>query len=71
MKLLDTKKKKNNRMVVGALFDFMAYLTTRKGVIHIGSSEEVSPILDAFKEWCADRKLNPNDADVKNWESKI
>jgi len=71
MKIVNAKRKANSRMISGALFDFMGYLTTRKKVIHVGSSEEPSPILDAFKEWCNIRKLDAADPDVKNWESKV
>ena len=72
MKQINTKRIHNRRLVSGALFDFLAYLTSLKDPIIVGSSEDVLPALDSLVEWAKKRGLDiEDDPDINGWERKI
>ena len=71
MKGINTKRVNNRRMVSGALYDFLAYLTTLSPAISIGGNEDCSLALDKLIEWSNIRGLDMLDADVVNWNTKI
>jgi hypothetical protein len=71
MKNINTKRIHNRRMVSGALYDFLAYLTTLNPSIAIGGSEDCTLALDKLVEWAQIRGLDILDADVINWNTKI
>jgi hypothetical protein len=60
----------SDKVVSGALFDFMGRLTTLDEPIAVGGSEECSPILDVAEEWAEERGLDLGGADVTNWNDK-
>jgi len=68
VKLLDSR-------IVGALFDFMAWLTTRDSVLCLGSHESCGPAVDVLKDFCKMRNINIDNTDVqrdwKKWINKI
>jgi len=57
----------DNKIVAGAVFDFAAFLTTRKDVIHSGSSCNAAPMVVALKEWADLRKLPIDNPRVLDW----
>jgi len=71
MKHINTKRLHNNKMIAGALYDFLAYLTTLSPSISIGGNEDCTIPLDKLVEWAQLRGLNIRDADVVNWDTKI
>lgn len=60
----------NKRLIAGALFDFLGYLTTREGCLTLGSAHDATPALDMLKEWAKGRGLSLDDADVQNWQKQ-
>lgn len=59
--------------LLGAFFDFLAYLTSREEPIIVGTQHDCPPIIEAFNAWIATRNLNPDKytANVKNWHKNI
>ena len=53
--------------ISGAMFDFMGWLTTREGTLQIGSIHNVVPLIEAFTEWAKMRRLNTDNAQVREW----
>lgn len=54
----------------GALYDFMAYLTTREGSYTYGSGYEcATDLLNHFTDWAYERGLSPmpSEPDVQHW----
>ncbi len=62
-----------NSKVGGALFDFMAFLTTRYQPITLSRNHECSnEILAAFDEWCKTRNFSmPVEPDVQHWNESV
>jgi hypothetical protein len=54
-------------IIVGALFDFGGFLTTREQSMAVGSKELASPMADAIKEFAEKRGLSIDDAAVREW----
>ena len=72
MKSINTNRIRNRKIVSGALYDFLAYLTTLQNPIVLGASEEVGPALNVLAEWAQKRGLNINDnPDVMEWNKKV
>jgi hypothetical protein len=71
MKHINTKRLSNNRMISGAIYDFLGYLTTLSPPIVVGSSEDCTIPLDKFMEWAQERGLDIRNADVFDWTAKI
>lgn len=73
MKVLNNvpRKRHNQKMVSGAIYDFGAYLTTLNQSHTFGSTHNASPMVDLIKQWAAQRKLSLDGADVQDWEKNI
>jgi hypothetical protein len=72
MKNINVNKVKNRRLVSGALYDFVAYLTSLKNPIMIGGSEDCVPAVDALVEWAQSRGLDIDDnPDIAGWQGKV
>jgi hypothetical protein len=56
-------------IVAGALYDFLGYLTTRRTRITMSDRDEVGPAVDALVDWSKTRKINLDEARVKDWDS--
>jgi hypothetical protein len=57
----------NHAVIAGALFDFMAWLTTRDERLVLSSADEALPAVDAIKDFAKMRGLSLDDAMVQNW----
>lgn len=72
MKNINTKRIHNRRMVSGALYDFVAYLTSLEKPVTFGSSEDCLVAVDKLVEWAQLRGLNIDDEpDITNWDKKV
>ena len=60
-----------HNVVSGALYDFMAYLSTLPESVTMGASEHSAGLLDAFKEWSVKRGLDTGGADVEHWQDAL
>ena len=58
-------------MIAGALFDFMAWLTSRPKRIMLSSADDASPAVDAIKDFAKMRGLSLDDAQVQNWQAAL
>ena len=56
-------------VIVGALFDFMGWLTTRKERLVLSSVDNASPAADAIKAFAEMRGLSLDDARVQDWQN--
>lgn len=56
-----------NPKIVGAIYDFAGYLTTRPTAFKVGGNITVYKIHEHLKQWASNRELSLHDADVKNW----
>ena len=56
-------------VIAGALFDFMAWLTSRKERIVLSSADEASPAVDAIRDFAKMRGLSLDDAKVQDWNT--
>ena len=56
-------------VIVGALFDFMGWLTTRKDQLVLSSVDNASPAADAIKVFAEMRGLSLDDARVQDWQN--
>lgn len=59
-----------HEIVAGAVYSFASKLTTRKGVMTVGSACDAAPMGEAANEFCKTAGL-VGEPDVKGWESKI
>lgn len=41
-----------DHVILGALYDFMGFLTTRKEKLILSSSDDVAPAVEVIKEFC-------------------
>jgi archaellum component FlaC len=57
--------------VAGALYDFVAWLTTRDTTVVVGKNFPVYAISEAIQEWAAKRGLSLDNANVENWEERL
>lgn len=58
-------------MIAGALFDFMAWLTSRPKRIMLSSVDDASPAVDAIRDFAKLRGLSLDDACVLDWQDNI
>lgn len=58
-------------IIAGALFDFMAWLTSRPKRIMLSSADDASPAVDAIKDFAKMRGLSLDDAQVQNWQETL
>jgi len=56
-------------VIVGALFDFMGWLTSRKERIVLSSADNASPAVEAITEFAKMRGLSLADAKVTDWQN--
>jgi hypothetical protein len=71
-KNINTKRIHNRRMVSGALYDFVAYLTSLKEPIVLGSSEDCIPAIDKLVEWAQLRGLDIDDSpNINDWNKRV
>ena len=59
----------SHAVIAGALFDFMAWLTTRKERISLSAADEAGPAADAIKVFAEMRGLSLDDARVQDWQN--
>ena len=60
-----------HRVVAGALFDFMGWLTSRRERLVLSSTDDAAPAADAIKDFAELRGLSRNDAEVKEGQDNI
>ena len=58
-----------HRVVAGALFDFMGWLTSRRERLVLSSTDDAAPAADAIKDFAEMRGLSLNDAKVQDWNA--
>jgi len=56
-------------VIVGALFDFMGWLTSRKERLALSSVDDASPAVDAITDFAKMRGLSLDDARVLDWNT--
>jgi hypothetical protein len=61
----------NSRMVAGALFDFIGFLTSLEEEITFSSHHEVQPAISILQKFAYQHKLSLEEADVLYWQEKI
>lgn len=57
--------------VAGALFDFTAFLTSRKPRLVLGSEHDVTPAIGALREFAKLRNLSLDEAEVMRWAHEL
>ena len=55
-------------VIAGALFDFMAWLTSRPKRIILSSVDDASPAVDAIRDFAKMRGLSLDEAQVQTWQ---
>ena len=55
-------------VIAGALFDFMAWLTTRDERLVLSGADEAGPAVDAIRDFAKMRGLSLDDAKVQDWQ---
>ena len=55
-------------VIAGALFDFMAWLTTRDERLVLSGADEAGPAVDAIRDFAKMRSLSLDDAQVQDWQ---
>lgn len=65
------KERVPSNVVAGALFDLMAFLTTREKQITLSAADETPPALDALKEFFSQRELDYGEPDILNWHNRL
>lgn len=58
-------------VIAGALFDFMAWLTSRPKRIMLSSVDDALPAVDAIKDFAKLRGLSLDDVRVQTWQDSI
>lgn len=58
-------------VIAGALFDFMAWLTSRPKRIMLSSVDDASPAVDAIRDFAKLRGLSLDDARVQAWQDVL
>ncbi len=59
----------SHAVIAGALFDFMAWLTTRKERLVLSSTDNASPAVESITEFAKMRGLLLDDAKVRDWNT--
>jgi hypothetical protein len=60
-----------SRIVAGALFDFLGYLTTRQKGTAIGSHHDASKVLDMLQTWAVERGFSLEEAYAQDWQERL
>ena len=58
----------SHSVIAGALFDFMAWLTTRDERLVLSGADEAGPAVDAIIDFAKMRGLSLDDARVQDWQ---
>lgn len=58
-------------VIAGALFDFMAWLTSRPKRIMLSSADDASPAVDAIRDFAKLRGLSLDNAQVQAWQNVL
>lgn len=61
----------NHAVIAGALFDFMAWLTTRDERLVLSGADEAGPAVEAITAFSKMRGLSLDDAQVQNWQEAL
>jgi hypothetical protein len=56
-----------HKIISGAIFDFVGFLTSLKDNIYVGSTQNVKPILKAIEDWAKEKGLNIDETNP-NWD---
>ena len=56
-----------DKVIAGALFDFLGFLTTRDKPTAFGATRNASPAVKLLQEWANKRGLDLDGADVEGW----
>jgi hypothetical protein len=62
---------RDDKVIAGALFDFLGWATSQPETLRLGCSELVPPAIDALTKWATLRGLSLEEADVKGWNEAI
>lgn len=65
------QKPVSHAVIAGALFDFMGWLTSRKKRIVLSSADDVSPAVDAIRDFAKMRGLSLDDVKVQDWQDMV
>lgn len=63
-------QEKLDHVVAGALFSFIAFLTTREEKTVCSATNCATPILEALKEFSEKRNLSIDNPMIDQWESR-
>lgn len=61
----------SHAVIAGALFGFMAWLTTRDERLVLSGADEAGPAVDAIRDFAKMRGLSLDDARVLDWQDTI
>jgi hypothetical protein len=59
-----------DKVIAGALFDLLGFLTTRDKPTSFGATRNASPAVELLQEWANKRGLDLDGADVEGWHSR-
>ena len=62
-------QEKLNHIVIGVLYDFMGFLTTRKEQIVLSSANAAGPEVEAIKEFLYEKNIEDADP-LDRWEDR-
>ena len=62
-------QEKLNHIVIGVLYDFMGFLTTRKEQIVLSSTDVAGPEVEAIKEFLYEKNIEDADP-LDRWEDR-
>jgi len=66
---IERMRETRQAIIAGALFDFMAWLTSRDERLVLSSADEAGPAVDAIRDFAKMRGLSLDDARVLDWQS--
>lgn len=59
-----------NTVIAGALFDFLAWLSTRDTLV-VGAHHDAAPLPELLGEWADTRGLSLAGAEVQSWQKRL
>lgn len=63
-------RKTVEELIMGAIFDFAAYLTTRDETIKVGAKADASPMVELIKDWSKRYKIDKTEVNDK-WTEEL
>jgi hypothetical protein len=66
-----TDAEERQSVVLGALYDFMGFLTSDDHTITVGAQHSVTEIMEAFGEWSKRVGITAPTAEIEAWRSKV